>query len=320
MEKDKLKNKIFFFGWIGAMCGTLILIAYAFFLRNINVDVTNQLAIEYEGENGVATVEVYYNGNDLNQRTQEFLESCTYRVEPGYNLSNGDVIKIITEYDENIAREYNFKPINVEKEIKVSGLYNKYERYQDIDEDYKEDVFKAEDDFVKAHTRSIYKEMFPGAPTYQKVSRKVVYKGFLDGIQDSTRDRLVEIVRLDYTIEVEKEIEVPKEIEESEESSESEDKEEETPKEEAEDKKSEVEMETKLVTVEEVKTIYYLVTLPGINEGKEFNAQDIFGEKAYLSEDEMKEQNYESYIDRVYKGKYNTQTIERVIIEPGLEK
>lgn len=323
-----MRNKLFFFAWILIMCGTLIGIAYTFFLRNIKVDVTSQLAIEYDGENGVASVEVYYNGNDLNQRTQEFLETCTYTVEPGTNLSNGDVIKIITSYDETLAKEYNYEPINVEKEITVEGLYNKYERYQDIDSDYKEEVLDAESNYVKSHVKDIYKEMYPGSPAYTKAERKVVYKGFLDGIQDDTRDRLIEIVRIDYTVPVEKEVvvekEEPEEIETDENSTEEDKKNVEETTEESTDEedteKVEEEPETEIITVNEVYTIYYLVTLPGINEGKVFNTQDIFGEKAYLSDDEKKDQNYESYIQRIYKNKYNIQTIERVIIEPGIEK
>lgn len=332
MEKEKLKNKMFFFTWILIMCGILIAIAYTFFLRNIKVDVTSQIAIEYDGENGVASVEVYYNGNDLNQRTQEFLETCTYTVEPSTNLSNGDVIKIITSYDKNLANEYNYEPTNVEKEVVVKGLYNKYERYQDIDSDYKEEVLNAEDKYVKNHVKDIYKEMFPGNPAYKKVERKTVYKGFLDGIQEDTRDRLIEIIRLDYTVEVEKEVE--KKVEEPEETVENEEEnqaesEMENPEEpleesessdEEEDEETNKEPEMEIILVDEVYTIYYLVTLPGINEGKVFDEKDIFGEKAYLSEDEKKTQNYESYIQRIYKNKYSIQTIERVIIEPGIEK
>ncbi|MDO4467570.1 MAG: hypothetical protein Q4C49_11305 [Bacillota bacterium] len=311
MEKEKLKNKMFFFTWILIMCGILIGIAYTFFLRNIKVDVTSQLAIEYDGENGVASVEVYYNGNDLNKRTQEFLETCTYKVEPGTNLSNGDVVKIITSYDENLAKEYNYEPVNVEKEIVVEGLYNKYERYQDIDADYKEKVLNAESNYVKNHVKDIYRELYPGYPSYTKAERKVVYKGFLDGIEEDTRDRLIEIIRIDYVVPFEKEVE-KEEIEKKEAS------EEEKENLEISEEKEESEVET--ITVNEVYTLYYLVTLPGINEGKVFDTQDIFGEKAYLSEEEKKTQNYESYIQRIYKNKYNIQTIERVIIEPGIEK
>lgn len=55
---------------------------------------------------------------------------------------------------------------------------------------------------------------------------------------------------------------------------------------------------------EEETTIYYMVCVPEINDGNEVQAQDIYGVKAYLTDDEIVNEQYVEYVDRLYAQKY----------------
>lgn len=60
-----------------------------------------------------------------------------------------------------------------------------------------------------------------------------------------------------------------------------------------------------------IQTIYYLVCVPNINDGNVVQTQDIYGEKAYLSQEEFETLNFEQYIDRIFNSQY---TIEKLDI------
>ena len=75
-----------------SMICILVLIAYFFFLRNVEIDIMANAQYTYVGENGNASVTVSAKQGDLNQRTQDFLNSVQYEVSPNTDLSNGDTI------------------------------------------------------------------------------------------------------------------------------------------------------------------------------------------------------------------------------------
>lgn len=57
-------------------------------------------------------------------------------------------------------------------------------------------------------------------------------------------------------------------------------------------------------------TIYYLVCVPNINDGNQVVRQNIYGETAYLSSEELQSLNVESYIQRVFGTQYSIEKIE----------
>ena len=61
---------------------------------------------------------------------------------------------------------------------------------------------------------------------------------------------------------------------------------------------------------EQAVTIYYLVCVPNINDGNRVIRQDIYGETAYLSSEELQNLNIESYIHRVFGTQYSIEKIE----------
>jgi len=88
ISKETIKSKAIYLVSLLLMCVGLILVAYFFFLRTIELDVTKNIRLYYSGENGRASVEAKSGEEDLNQRIQEFYDTLTYTIEPNEALSN----------------------------------------------------------------------------------------------------------------------------------------------------------------------------------------------------------------------------------------
>ena len=151
MNKEKIKTKLTYFFSLSVICILLVLITYIFFLRTIEVDVMQGLDIQYTGENGMALAVCKNNTLDINQRTQDFLQSVTYTIAPNENLSNGDVVHVSASYDEQLASQYHFKPVHLEADIVVEGLNNRYDSLADIDKKYIDKVLKASLEYVESN-------------------------------------------------------------------------------------------------------------------------------------------------------------------------
>lgn len=267
MDTGKLKSKFFYFFSLSSMCAITVFIAYAFFLRTVDVDITKNASYIYTGENGNAKVTVENGYNDLNQRVQEFLSSVTYEVSPNKNLSNGDIIHVVASYDENLAEQYHFKAINPEIDVEVQGLSNRFESYDLIDPDYLERIYKAHESYVSSHAQEIFELNEVTEDSYRLSDTELVYRAFLQS-KSTQSDRIVSIYKLTYEFE------------------------------------------------EETIDIYYLVSLPDINDSNKINRQDMFGEKVYLTEQEKTEGLYHNYIERIYSSQFDVYDIEiREVLE-----
>ena len=68
--------------------------------------------------------------------------------------------------------------------------------------------------------------------------------------------------------------------------------------------------------------VYYLVTVPDINDGKRVNTDNIFGTKAYLTEAEKTEEKYYDYVVRIYSGQFDIWDIplENQVVEEKKEE
>ena len=111
MDKQKIENKAIYFMCLLSMICILVLIAYFFFLRNVEIDIMANAQYTYVGENGNASVTVSAKQGDLNQRTQDFLNSVQYEVSPNTDLSKvKDSLQDINSKLQPLKREY--KAIN----------------------------------------------------------------------------------------------------------------------------------------------------------------------------------------------------------------
>lgn len=252
MDKQKVENKFIYFISLLGMVMILVLIAYFFFLRNVEVDIMDNAQYTYVGENGNASVVVSAKQGELNQRMQDFLNSVKYEVSPSSDLSNGDTIHVTATYDEALANQYHYKPKSIEANVVVEGLANRYLALQDIPKTLIQDGRNAALDYVKENQDAIYKLDGKEEKTPSLDKMKIVYSAYLKSNQKKNSDRFVYIVQMTYDSEV----------------------------------------------------LYYMVCIPNINDSNEIDTHNIYGEKAYLTQEELDGKDFNGYVDRVYSSKY----------------
>lgn len=252
MDKQKVENKFIYFISLLGMVTILVLIAYFFFLRNVEVDIMDNAQYTYVGENGNASVVVSVKQGELNQRMQDFLNSVKYEVSPSSDLSNGDTIHVTATYDEALANQYHYKPKSVEANVVVEGLANRYLALQDIPKTLIQDGRNAALDYVKENQDAIYKLDGKEEKTPSLDKMKIVYSAYLKSNQKKNSDRFVYIVSMNYSSEI----------------------------------------------------LYYMVCIPNINDSNEIDTHNIYGEKAYLTQEELDGKDFNGYVDRVYSSKY----------------
>lgn len=252
MDKQKIENKTIYFISLLSMVCILVLIAYFFFLRNVEIDIMANAQYTYTGENGNASVVVSPKQGDLNQRTQDFLNSVKYEVSPNTDLSNGDTIHVTATYDEALANQYHYKPKSVETDVKVEGLANRYKALEDIPKTLIREGKDATIEYVKENEDSIYSLEGKNEKVPNLNKMKIVYSAYLKSNQKNNSDRFVYIVYMNYSSEI----------------------------------------------------LYYMVCIPNINDSDEIDTHNIYGEKAYLTQDELEDKDFAGYVNRVYSSKY----------------
>lgn len=274
MNKEAIKNKLFYFMCLGAMTFFLVFVADFFFLREANIDVTSNIQISYTGVNGNATAEVMETAGDINQRTQALLDTVNYTVEPNTGLSNGDTILVSATYDEKIAAQYHYNVINAQKEIVVEGLSDRYPNIASINETYLADMENAAGRYADNNKENIFLLEYEeyNVRDWDADDAQCVYSAFMSSNTSPSGDRMIYIYQLDYHNEENVD-------EDSEEPS--------------------------------VLTVYYLVCVPNVNDSDTVDEQNIFGERVYFTETERAELNFEAYTNRVFGRSYTIEAIPR---------
>ena len=261
-QEDRIKNKVIYFVALFGICSGLFLMSYFAFIRTIDVDMTKKIDVEYTGEQGRATVEATCAMTDLNQRLQSFYDSIEYEIEPNENLKNGDVIVVRATYDEDLAQEYHYNPIHLEKEFVVEGLNNRYENFAQIPSEYVTKIQKEMDAFLARKKREIFRTEFSMPQAKPSLSNsKLVYTAFLNSKNSEKTDRMVNIYHLEYEYE------------------------------------------------SQSYELYYLICVPEINDSQEVQEQDVFGQKAYLTELNEGIEPYDTYVKRLFGKNYEVETV-----------
>lgn len=257
------KPKATYFISLTLMITILIGIAYGAFLRKIEVDCMSGAQYEYSGESGKATLSIYNSSQNINQRTETFMESIRYEVEPNEGLSNGDIVHVTAVYDESIAEQYNFQPINVEVDIEVSGLPDQYKSVQEIEPEYLNNVYEESEQYVTNHATEIFDYKIQRVDAHPELEeQETVYRAFLKSNRSGISDRILSIQKLTYS------------------------------------------------SRGNTYTFYYSVFVPGINTSKDIVLQDIYGEIASVTDDEINGSLYDHYVSRVYGVRYVIEPIE----------
>lgn len=244
-QKLLLKNKLLFLCCILFIMSSLFLTCYLFFFRTITIDVTKNAQIAYEGESGFASVSAVNLDHNLNQRTQEFLNSITYQVSPRNQLSNGSIITITAQYDEALAAKYHIRVINETKEITVSGLVERFNDHSEMDEEFLGILDANAQSYFDKHMSDIMEEDF--TQFYAGSERSVLgyerrYRVFLQALDRSNKDKIVDVYEIYGKGMVNR----------------------------AADRED---------LEEQTSSIYYMVTYDDINTAKKIRDENVFGEK-----------------------------------------
>ena len=191
-----IKNKCLFFCCILFILLSLFMTCYLFFFRTITIDVTKHMEVIYSGESGSASVTVTNNAVNLNQRTQEFLDSITYQVTPTNHLANGTVIQIQAQYDKSLAKRYHIQVINETKEITVEGLAERYAQAGDINARYLNKLDQYAGRYFKRNEKTIleddFTEFYAGTDrSYIGHTRK--YRVFLQALNRENKYKIVDV-------------------------------------------------------------------------------------------------------------------------------
>lgn len=91
----------------------------------LEVDLTENIVMEYSGENGSGLAKVKSNDLGLdpsNENYQKFSESLSYAVDPSKDLWNGNEVHVSVSYNEGYCQAAGLKPINPEAVFMVEGL------------------------------------------------------------------------------------------------------------------------------------------------------------------------------------------------------
>lgn len=198
-ERLLLKNKLLFVCSILFIMSSLFLTCYLFFFRTITIDVTKHAQISYTGESGFASVSAVNADYNLNQRTQEFLNSITYQVSPNEHLENGMSITIRAKYDEGLAAKYHIRVINETKEILVSGLVERFAKPGDIDADFLNKLDETAKAYLKRNQDMILQTdftQFQAGTERSYIGSDRKYRIFLKALDLSNKDKIVDVYML----------------------------------------------------------------------------------------------------------------------------
>lgn len=112
---------------VGLIAFVLLLLAVnsiMSFKKEIPLDLTTGLEVQFNGENGSGTVSVTKNieYDGLNETVKRFIDSVTYSINPESGLSNGDIITVTVHYDDELRKLGSVVVENPTKEIQVEDL------------------------------------------------------------------------------------------------------------------------------------------------------------------------------------------------------
>ena len=239
------KNKLLFLFCILFIMTSLFLTCYVFFFRTITIDVTKHMDIVYNGESGDATVNVSNNAYNLNQRTQEFLDSITYQVTPKSKLTNGTKIKIVANYDQSLMNKYHIQVINETKEIIVEGLEERFQDATAIDTEFQKTLDVYARRYFEKNQEGILKHDFTDfyiGSHREMVKNERLYRVFLKADTHDNKDKIVDIYKLTAKGMVNT-------------------------------------ATTKEELTEQEADLYYMITFDNINSSRKLKEENVFGEK-----------------------------------------
>lgn len=271
-KKDIVKSKTMTVLCMIGIFASLYFTFYALFFRTVDVDITQDIRIVYEGESGSASVKIFNPSDNYNQRIQEFMDTVTYQVTPNKNLKNGDTLSISTKYDQKVLDRYHIQPVGLKREVKVEKLPERITNVQELSLTFLEELNKKGDAYLKKNMTMILADDFTDFHIKSKptlVENKKMYRLFLDAVSNVQKDKIIDI----FAIKAKGEINVSSTNE-------------------------------KLETKESI--IYYMVTYNEINTAQTIRDGNMYGEKMIIKGNENlgNEKEFKAFMNSKYGAQY----------------
>lgn len=198
------------------------------------------MKIEYRGESGAASVTITNTSSNLNQRTQEFLDTIIYTITPNTKLSNGTKITVQAKYNQELAEKYHIHVINETKEITISGLDERFADVKQITKEFERNLDQIGTDYLEKNMAEILMEEFTEfdrESDTKLVDQKQRYRLFLKSLNKENKDKIIDIYQIFATGQTEQK----------------------------EGKEKEV-------------SIYYIITYDNINSSMQIKDESVYGE------------------------------------------
>ena len=197
--KDAMKNKLISSACMIAIITSLYATCYLWFIKPVDVDLTSNVTIAYDGESGSASVDVNHDTANYNQRKQAFMDTVKYQVSPNKNLENGDVITIRATFDKDVAQQYHFNPINKSKSFVVKNLPERISSIAELSPAFLNDAKQIGVRYLDENMKQILTEDFTDfyiddAPVLK--SSNLIYRVFLDAKNKENTDRIIDIYKI----------------------------------------------------------------------------------------------------------------------------
>lgn len=193
--KLAIKNKLLTITCMLAIMLILFLVCYVFFFRSVTIDMKQGLQVSYEGESGSARISLHNENSNINQRTQEFLDTIRYQATPSKNLSNGSVVQVSVYYDDLLTSKYHIEVANETFEVVVEGLPERFDDVTGIDEEYQSFLDEQGKRYLDKNMERILAEDFLAysEKTMKLVEDKRVYRVFLKAMTMDNKDKILDV-------------------------------------------------------------------------------------------------------------------------------
>ena len=160
----------------------------------VQIDLFEDISVEYKGTSPFAKADI------INESDDSFVKRVKFSVEPSDNLSNGDIITILAQYDTDKAAEVGYEVKEDEQTIIVSGLDRFVMDINELPEDIKQELEQQAQDMAEAKVASTKpasfdKELNDAVPTvtyYWDVKEQLQHAGsYLLSVKQSFSDNKV---------------------------------------------------------------------------------------------------------------------------------
>lgn len=191
-----LKNKLIYVICFSTMLAILGGVYYICFFREIHVDLTKNIEVRFIGENGSGEVQITRHDMNYNQRIEPFYESLSVSFSENNQLSNGDEVTIVVQYDGGLADKFNIVVDESELVKTVEGLAQRFASKDEIPQEYLDQLSNKSTTFMKKDESRILDQDFTFASDVKLLEETMIQRVFLKAEDAQIHDKIIDIYKM----------------------------------------------------------------------------------------------------------------------------